>query len=266
MSTEPNRKPRLEIQACYVGGQEAGEKALAPLRHHPTVAHDTIKSRPYLELEQMVPAEIPPSYEEHCSGFFAELDERRIEILANAFSGAPFPVDCFLIHLHGAVTRVPVAATPFPLREDGIACDIAAYWKAPDGKRAASEWIEALKSKLPVDEVGNYVNVMEREEESTVRARPWCQLRASPARQSALRSPQSVLPQPEHTARSALTVRKPSISSSSLVWVQSSLGVPVSACLPDPLSLERDDRNRLASPRRATVQARKQPPVRQSDS
>jgi FAD/FMN-containing dehydrogenase len=169
MSKKPNRKPRLEIQACYVGGQEGGEKALAPLRHHPAVVHDTIQLRPYLKLEQMVPADIPPSYEEHCSGFFAELDERRIEVFANAFSGAPFPVDCFLIHLHGAVTRVPVAATPFPLRKDGIACDIAAYWKAPDGQRAASEWIQALKSKLPVDEIGNYVNVMEREEESSVR-------------------------------------------------------------------------------------------------
>ena len=169
MSAEPNHKPRLEIQACYVGGQDGGEKALAPLRHHSAVVHDTVQLRPYLELEQMVPADMPPSYEEHCSGFFAELDDRRIEILADAFSGPPFPVDCFLIHLHGAVTRVPVAATPFPLRKDGIACDIAAYWKAPDGRRAASEWIEALKSKLPVDEVGNYVNVMEREEESTVR-------------------------------------------------------------------------------------------------
>ena len=75
MSTEPNRKPQIEIQACYVGEQGDGEKALAPLRHHPAVVHDTIQSRPYLELEQMVPADIPPSYEEHCSGFFAELDD-----------------------------------------------------------------------------------------------------------------------------------------------------------------------------------------------
>jgi len=169
MSAEPNHKPRLEIQACYVGGRERGEKALAPLRHHAAIVHDTVQLRPYLELEQMVPAEIPPSYEEHCSGFFAELDERRIEILAKAFSRAPIPVDCFLIHLHGAVTRVDVAATPFPLRKDGIACDVAAYWQAPDGQRPASEWIEALKLQLPVDEAGNYVNIMEREGEISVR-------------------------------------------------------------------------------------------------
>jgi hypothetical protein len=169
MSTEPNHKPQFEIQVCYLGEQGVGEKALAPLRQHPAVVHDTVQSRPYLELEQMVPADIPPSYHEHCGGFFAELDDRRIEILANAFSSAPFPVDCFLIHLHGAVTRVPVAATPFPLRRDGIACDVAASWTPRDGQRAAREWIEALSTKLPVDEDGTYVNGMDREGESSVR-------------------------------------------------------------------------------------------------
>src|SRR3984885_13483024 len=169
MSTEPNRKPRLEIQACYVGGQEAAEKALAPLRHHSAVVHDTVKSRPYLELEQMVPAEIPPSYEDHCSGFFAELDEQRIEIFAHAFSRAPFPVECFFVYLHGAVSRVPVAATAFPLRRTGITFDVSAGWKPPDGEHAASHWIEALKTELPMDQDGNYVNVMEREGGSSVR-------------------------------------------------------------------------------------------------
>jgi FAD/FMN-containing dehydrogenase len=170
MSKEPNHKARLEIQACYVGEKGAAEKALAPLRHHPAVVHDTVQVRPYLELEQMTPAVIPPSYEEHCSGFFAELDEQRIEAFAHAFSGAPFPVECFFVHLHGAVTRVPVAATAFPLRRTGVTFDVAAGWKPPAGQRAASEWIEALKTKLPVDEDGNYVNVMEREGESSVRS------------------------------------------------------------------------------------------------
>jgi FAD/FMN-containing dehydrogenase len=169
MSKEPGHKPQIEIQACYVGEQGGGEKALAPLRRHPGVVRDTVQPRRYLELEQMVPADLPASYEEHCGGFFAELDDRRIEILAKAFSSAPFPVDCFLIHLHGAVTRVPVAGTPFPLRRDGIAFDVAVYWKPPDGQQAAREWIEALRTKLPVDEDGTYVNVMEREGESSVR-------------------------------------------------------------------------------------------------
>ena len=169
VSAEPNHRPQIDIQACYVGEPGAGESALASIRHHPTVVHDTVQLRPYLELEQMVPADIPPSYEEHFSGFFGELNDRRIEILSKAFVSARLPVNCFLVHLHGAVTRVPVDATPFPLRRDGITWDIAAYWKPPDGQRAASEWIEALKTTLPADEDGNYVNVMDREQENGVR-------------------------------------------------------------------------------------------------
>jgi FAD binding domain/Berberine and berberine like len=169
MSTEPNHKPQLEVQACYVGEQGKGEKALAPLRHHPGVVQDTVQLRPYLELEQMVPADIPPSYHEHRGGFFTELDDRRIEILAAAFSSAPFPVECFLVHLHGAVTRVPLAATAFPLRRNGIACDVGAYWTAANGQRASREWIDALSTKLPMDEDGTYVNGMDRVGERGVR-------------------------------------------------------------------------------------------------
>jgi hypothetical protein len=169
MSAEPGQKPQLSIEACYVGDSTEGSKVLAPLRHHPGAVHDTVQVRPYLELEQMTPAVIPPSYEEHCSGFFAELDEQRIEIFAHAFSSAPFPVECFLVHLHGAVSRVPVAATAFPLRRTGITFDVSAGWKPPDGEHGASLWIEALKTELPVDQDGNYVNVMERVGESSVR-------------------------------------------------------------------------------------------------
>jgi Berberine and berberine like len=169
MSAEPGQKPQLSIEVCYVGDPAEGDKVIAPLRHHPGVLHDTVKVRPYLALEQITPAVIPPSYEEHCSGFFAELDEQRIEIFSQAFSSVPFPVECFLVHLHGAVTRVPVAATAFPLRRTGITFDVSADWTPPDGQRPASDWIETLKTKLPVDDDGNYVNVMDRDGENSVR-------------------------------------------------------------------------------------------------
>ncbi|HEY1498117.1 MAG TPA: FAD-binding oxidoreductase [Acidobacteriaceae bacterium] len=168
LSAGPDQKPRMDLQVCFAGYPASGEKALAPLRRHPAVVHDTVQLRPYLELEQMVPADIPPDYQEHCSGFFRELDDRRIEILANAFSSAPVAVDGFLIHLHGAVTRVPADATAFPLRRDGIACDLTAYWKPAAGRRAAEKWVQELSAVLPVDPDGDYVNVMDRVEERTV--------------------------------------------------------------------------------------------------
>ena len=135
LSAEPGHKPQIDIEACYSGDPAEGQKVLAPLLHHPGVVHDTVKIRPYLELEQMTPALIPPSYEEHCSGFFQTLDEQRIEVLAHAFSSAPFPVACFLVHLHGAVSRVPVAATAFPLRSAGITFDVSAPWNSPASRQ-----------------------------------------------------------------------------------------------------------------------------------
>jgi len=169
LSAEPNHKPQIEIQVCHVGDPARGERILAPLRHHPTVVNDSVRLRPYLEVEQMIPSEIPPSFDEHCSGFFTELDDRRIEILASTFARPPFAVECFLIPLHGAVTQVPAAATPFPLRREGITFGAAAYWKPPDGQPAASAWIEALRTNLPVDDDGDYVNNMERVGEEGVR-------------------------------------------------------------------------------------------------
>lgn len=169
MSAKPNHKPRIEIEACYVSEERDGEKALTPLRHHRAVVEDTVRLRSYLELEQMVPADIPPSYHEHWGGFFTELDDRRIEVLADAFSSPHFPVECFLTHIHGAVTRVPADATAFPMRRKGIVCDAAAYWNPHDGREAAEEWIHALKTKLPVDVDGAYVNGMDREGDSGVR-------------------------------------------------------------------------------------------------
>jgi len=169
MSAQPGHKPRFDIQACYIGEKGEGEKLLAPLRHHPAVVHDTVLSRPYLELEQMVPADIPPSYHEHGGGFITELTDRRIEVLAAAFSSPPCPVDCFLVHLHGAVTRVPVRATPFPLRRNGMSCDVSAYWTPAKGNSAAREWVDALNANLPVEEDGVYVNGMDRVGESGVR-------------------------------------------------------------------------------------------------
>jgi hypothetical protein len=169
ISATPDRQPRIDIQVCHVGDVSQAEKALAPLRHHRALVHDGVRTLPYLQLEQMTPAEFPPAYEEHYSGFFADFDDRRIEALAHAFTHPGLPVNCFLIHLHGAVTRIPVSATAFPLRREGIAIDAAAYWKPPAGQAAGIEWADALRAKMPADPDGDYVNVMDRVGESDVR-------------------------------------------------------------------------------------------------
>ena len=55
MSRQPDHMPRLNIQACYIGDPGEAEKVLAPLRRDSAVVRDSVQSRPYLRLEQMVP-------------------------------------------------------------------------------------------------------------------------------------------------------------------------------------------------------------------
>jgi FAD/FMN-containing dehydrogenase len=169
MADDHDRKLNLSIQACYLGERYAAERVLAPLRRHKTVVRDTLKSMRYLDLEQQVPLMIPPSYTENRGGFCSNLDDRTIGILADAAANAPGPFEYTFVHLHGAPTRIPLNATAFPLRSKGFTYGITAEWEPATGPHKAMAWVEALSEKLKADANGNYVNVMDREDQSGVR-------------------------------------------------------------------------------------------------
>jgi FAD/FMN-containing dehydrogenase len=169
MSPNTGRKLELSIQACYAGERDTAERVLAPLRRHKTVVRDTLKSMRYLDLEQQVPMVIPPSYNENRGGFCADLDDRTIGILADAAATAPGPFEYTFIPMHGAPTRVPLNATAFALRDSGFAYCITTDWEPATGPLRARGWVEATSEKLAADAHGNYVNVMDREDQSSVR-------------------------------------------------------------------------------------------------
>jgi hypothetical protein len=168
----PAREKRftLSVQACYAGEIEAGEKLLAPLRHSRLLVSDTVKALPYLDLESQVPADIPPVHWENRGGFFPELNDRVIEVLSDAIATGPGLYDeLSFIHLHGAVTRVPIHATAFPLRTEGFAYGIASSWKLSTGPDRSAAWVARTAANLAPFGHGAYVNVMDREDEVSVR-------------------------------------------------------------------------------------------------
>ena len=168
MGPDQDRKLTLSIQACYIGERDAAERVLAPLRRQKTVVGDTLKSMRYLDLEQQVPMNIPPSYTENRGGFSADLDDRTIGILAEAAASAPGTFEYTFVHLHGAPTRVPLNATAFPLRSSGFTYGITVEWEPATGPHRAMDWVGATSEKLGADAHGNYVNVMDREDQSSV--------------------------------------------------------------------------------------------------
>jgi FAD/FMN-containing dehydrogenase len=169
MDADRDRQLNLSIQACYLGERDAAEEVLRPLRRHKRVVRDTLKSMRYLDLEQQVPLMIPPSYTENRGGFCSDLDDRLISVLADAAASGPGTFEYTFVHLHGAPTRVPLKATAFPLRSTGFTYGITTEWDPATGPHKARAWVEALSEKLEADAHGNYVNVMDREDQSSVR-------------------------------------------------------------------------------------------------
>ena len=141
---------------------------LAPLQSSKMVVHDGIKTLPYLELEQQVPNVMPRAYNENRGGFLANLDDRTIGILLEAGKSAPGSFEYWFVHLHGAPTRVPLQATPFSLRSPGCALGITANWQSSSDGQKAAEWVSMVAKRLSLDAHGNYVNQMDREEQSAV--------------------------------------------------------------------------------------------------
>jgi FAD/FMN-containing dehydrogenase len=75
------------------------------------------------------------------SNFVRSLDDELIERAIAAFSACPSPMSGIVIeHFHGAVTRIPVAATPVPHREPGYNLLIAAEWLDPSATDANIAW------------------------------------------------------------------------------------------------------------------------------
>jgi len=70
---------------------------------------------------------------------------------------------------HGAVTRVPIEATAFPLRRRGFDLFICAPWQGAEAGRRVLAWVRGLHDSLQPYADGVYVNNLEDEGEERVR-------------------------------------------------------------------------------------------------
>lgn len=157
--------PGLPCRRRGNGAESSG--AAADLR---LLASNGVKQQPYLTLEQMVPFDIPPTRWENRGGFFPDLSRSVVERLAAAIARGPGIYDeLSFLHLHGAPTRIPLAATAFPMRSKGFAYGIASTWRPATGPAQAAAWVDRTADELAGFGDGAYVNVMGREGPAAVR-------------------------------------------------------------------------------------------------
>ncbi len=164
--------PGFGVGVCWSGEPAAGEGALAPLRRFGAPLEDTVRGRPYAEIQAFLSP--PPmrlgSYAR--SSFLGELDDAAIDVMA-AHASPEVPAIClfFLEHVHGAVTRVRPDESAFVHRGDGHSFVALALWVEPEHADAASGWVRDFFAAMkPHLRSGVYSNYLADEGDARVRA------------------------------------------------------------------------------------------------
>ena len=156
--------PSLMVSFCYCGVVAQGERIADRWRKRLRPAKDTVQAGPFT-------AEFSMGNGPSAGGgaFLPELSDAVIELLASAYLNAPPDASAVWNDFHGAVSRVPVEATAFPLRRRGFDLFISAPWKDGEARVRTLEWVRSLHASLQAHSDGVYVNNLEDEGEARVR-------------------------------------------------------------------------------------------------
>jgi FAD/FMN-containing dehydrogenase len=74
-----------------------------------------------------------------------------------------------MVPIYGAITRVGLSDTAFPMRSFGFELDIMGRWADPADRSRAIEWVKALRDSLQPFARGAYVNQLGETSEELVR-------------------------------------------------------------------------------------------------
>jgi FAD/FMN-containing dehydrogenase len=167
-------RPVCLILVCWTGEHEAGERALAPLRHFGRPLFDGIATRPYVELQSSLDAGAPHgwhTYWKSCE--LPSLTDETIDLLAGHAGRIESPRSYIIMfHMGGAVARVPEEATAYSQRAAVHNVNIDAVWLPAEEDRAEREpaWARAAYEALAPYQLGVYVNFLGDEGHERVRS------------------------------------------------------------------------------------------------
>jgi FAD/FMN-containing dehydrogenase len=180
-------KPVVMALLCYVGGIEAGERAIARFRKLATPLVDMVKPMPYPEIYQFTAGGPAPEHEAARSLFLDAFDRPTGELIVEQLraSSAPLAVAQLRV-LGGAMARVSADATAFAHRGRPIMAALGAVWERGEEAATHKAWVTGFAAALRQGEPGVYVNFVGDEGAARVReAYPgatWERLRAIKAR------------------------------------------------------------------------------------
>jgi hypothetical protein len=159
---------RFQMLVCHCGDPRRGNDLLEPLRAlAPT--EDNIRVQPYGVTNATVNPAAPAAHFQ-TNVVLPELSDAVISKIASATNDTPPNTRVFMVPLYGAITRVGLNDTAFPLRRPCCELDIMGRWNNPADRLRAVEWVNGLRNSLQPFAFGTYVNQLGETSDELVRA------------------------------------------------------------------------------------------------
>jgi hypothetical protein len=158
---------RFLVLVCHCGDPHHGDDLLKPLRAL-NPQDDKIRIASYLQTNATINPAAPGAHFQ-TDLLLPELGPAAIEAITTATNDDAPDARVFIVPIYGAVTRVGVTDTAFPLRQRGYELDIMGRWDVPADQQRAVQWVKALRDHLQPLSQGAYVNQLGETSDSLVR-------------------------------------------------------------------------------------------------
>jgi hypothetical protein len=163
-TTGPDGKLVFVTVVCYCGPPEEGEKLVKPLRDFAPAVVDMIKNRPYLEMQSLFDADLPPGRRYYNrSHNVRQFTEGAIDtVLRFTATMSRYPSMIGFQQLHGAASRVPANASAFPHRDKHHVVWISPVEDDAGKDLAMANWTrECWEALRPHVDQAVYVNALD---------------------------------------------------------------------------------------------------------
>jgi FAD binding domain/Berberine and berberine like len=166
LGTSPDGVPIVVVIAFYHGPTTdgaAGEKLFQPLRAFGPPVADMLQPMPYAAAQQMLDALNPPGNRVYWkSAILQQLGDDVLDAVIDNAASCPSPLSAALIEFYGgAINRVGVQDTAYPLRDATYALNAISMWTDPAQDDANIRWSRGLwEAMQPFSPGSVYVNFL----------------------------------------------------------------------------------------------------------
>jgi len=146
LATSPDGVPIVVVIGFHHGSVEQGEALFAPLRRLGPPVADTLSALPYTAAQQMLDGLNPPGNRVYWkSSILRGIDDEVLDTIVEQAEAMPSPLTAALIEFYGgAINRVGVQDTAYPLRNATYALNAISAWTAPESDAENISWTRRI--------------------------------------------------------------------------------------------------------------------------